>query len=297
MPRTALAIALAVVLVGCGASTVDSSATPPDSTATASAGLTPAPTASRSPEASEGSGTAIDIGGRSLWFECRGTGSPTVLLESGLGGDLRTWERVQPALGESARTCAYDRAGIGQSDPAAQPRTTQDAVEDLHAALSAAQIEPPYVMVGFSIGGLITQHYAASYPDEMAGIVLVESNHPLEAEQFEANLTQAQIEQDRASVLDNPEGLDPYTSYEQVQEAGPLPEVPLIVVTAGVPEGWPPGWDAELFDALRAEQQAELATLVTGGRQVFAETSGHHVPSTQPEVVIEAVESVLAEAR
>jgi hypothetical protein len=93
----------------------------------------------------------------------------------------------------------------------------------------------------------------------------------------------------------SPEGLDPYTSYVQVQEAGPLPEVPLIVVTAGVSEGWPPGWDAELFDALRAEQQAELATLVTGGRQVFAETSGHHVPSTQPEVVIEAVESVLAE--
>ncbi len=298
MSRIALAITLASSLVGCGApGTSDSSAVASRSSAAATPEPTRAQTATESPEPSQKAGTAIDIGGRSIWFKCIGTGSPTVILEAGMGGDLRTWEQVQPVIGASTRTCAYDRAGVGQSESAAQPRTAQDAVDDLHDALAAAEIEAPYVMVGFSFGGLVTQLYAATYPDEMAGIVLVESSHPLEAEQFEAHLTPEQIEEDRAAVLDNPEGLDPFASFEQAQDAGPLPEVPLIVVTAGISEGWPPGWDAELFDALRAEQQVALATLVPGGRQVIAETSGHHVPGTQPEVVIEAIESVLAELR
>ncbi len=298
MSRIALAITLASSLVGCGApGTSDSSAVASRSSAAATPEPTRAQTATESPEPSQKAGTAIDIGGRSIWFKCIGTGSPTVILEAGMGGDLRTWEQVQPVIGASTRTCAYDRAGVGQSESAAQPRTAQDAVDDLHDALAAAEIEAPYVMVGFSFGGLVTQLYAATYPDEMAGIVLVESSHPLEAEQFEAHLTPEQIEEDRAAVLDNPEGLDPFASFEQAQDAGPLPEVPLIVVTAGISEGWPPEWDAELFDALRAEQQVALATLVPGGRQVIAETSGHHVPGTQPEVVIEAIESVLAELR
>lgn len=97
--------------------------------------------------------------------------------------------------------------------------------------------------------------------------------------------------------LDNTEGLDPYASFEEAQAAGELPEVPLVVVTAGLAEGWPPGWDPEVFDALRAEQQADLATRIPGGQQIIAEGSSHHVPSQQPQVIVEAVESVLADLR
>ncbi len=235
----------------------------------------------------------VSIGDRSLWMDCEGEGSPTVILESGLGGDHRTWERVMPALAAATRVCTYDRAGIGDSDPVTETRTASDAVDDLAALLEVSAIDGPYVLVGFSFGGAIAQLYAATYPDDVAGIVLVESNHPLEAVQFAEHLTPAQVEEDRAAMLGNPEHMDAIAGLDEVQAAGPLPNVPLVVVTAGVSEGWPPGWDAETFDALRAAQQADLATFTDEGRQVIASTSGHHVPSQEPQTIVAAVEQVL----
>jgi pimeloyl-ACP methyl ester carboxylesterase len=235
----------------------------------------------------------VAIGDRSLWMECDGEGGPTVILESGLGGDHRTWERVQPALAATTRVCTYDRAGIGRSDPVTGTRTASDAVDDLTTLLEAAAVDGPYVLVGFSFGGAIAQLYAATHPDDVAGIVLVESNHPLEAVQFAEHLTPAQIDEDRAAMLGNPEHMDVFAALDEVHAAGSLPNVPLVVVTAGISEGWPPGWDADTFDALRAAQQADLVTLTDNGRQVIAETSGHHVPSQEPQTIVAAVESVL----
>jgi pimeloyl-ACP methyl ester carboxylesterase len=296
MKRLALALVSAVAVFGCAATATGGRSGAESGSPTVSA-ATPSPSSSTAAPSPTAAGQTIDIGGRELYLECLGTGSPTVILEAGLTGDHRTWEQVQPSLAASTRVCAYDRANIPPSDPGPNPRSAQDAVDDLHALLDEAGVEAPYVLVGFSIGGLISQLYAASYPDEVSGLVLVESSHPREAEQFEEHLTADQITEDRAATLDNPEGFDPFASFEEVQAAGALPEVPLVVVTAGISEGWPPGWDAELFDRLRAEQQADLATLIPGGRQVVAERSAHHVPSQQPEVIIEAVESVLAAAR
>jgi pimeloyl-ACP methyl ester carboxylesterase len=242
-------------------------------------------------------GESIDVGGRTLFIDCQGSGDPTVILEAGLTGDHRTWERVQPELAQSTRVCAYDRANVPPSDPAPTPRTAADAVDDLHVLMERAETARPVVLVGFSMGGLIAQLYAATHPGDVAGLVLIESNHPDEWDQFQARLTPEQVEEDRAMSLDNTEGFDPYASFEEAQAAGELPEVPLVVVTAGLSEGWPPGWDPEVFDALRADQQADLAARIAGGRQVIAEGSSHHVPSQQPQVIVEAVESVLADLR
>jgi pimeloyl-ACP methyl ester carboxylesterase len=239
----------------------------------------------------------VDIGGRSLFLDCRGSGQPTVVLEAGLTGDHRTWEQVVPKIRSQARVCTYDRANIGSSQPAPTPRTAADMVDDLNDLLHASGEPPPYLLVGFSFGGLATQLYARSHPDQVAGLVLVESNHPREAEQFEAHLTRAQIAADHAETNSNPEGIDVYTSFEQVRATGRLPHVPLVVVTAGRSDGWPPGWDAALFDRLRAEQQADLAHMVPGGKQVVASNSGHDVPDQQPEVVVDAIRTVLAQLR
>ena len=293
------ALALAGTLAACGQAGATPSGAPPSAVAVSrppaptATSTAPSPSAS-SPDPASG-GQLVEIGDRSLWLECSGEGAPTVILESGLGGDHRTWEQVQPQLAAASRVCVYDRAGVADSDEAQGPRTAADAVDDLAVLLEAAAIEPPYVLVGFSFGGAITQLFASTHPDAVAGLVLVESSHPLEAEQFEAHLTPEQIEADRAFVLDNPEGMDPYASFEELQAAGRLPEVPLVVVTAGISEGWPPDWDAETFDALRADQQADLATFTPQGHQVIAEDSAHHVPSQQPSVIIEAVESVLTD--
>lgn len=237
--------------------------------------------------------TLVDIGGRSLQLRCTGTGSPTVILEAGLGGDLHSWDRVQPALAERTRVCSYDRPGTGGSEPAPGTRTTGQAVEDLHALLEAADVPSPYVLVGFSFGGLITQHYASTFPDEVSGLVLVESLHPREFAVAEKHLTRRQVEEDHASALDNIEDMDPFTSVDEIASAGPLPAVPLVVVSAGILEPYPPGWDAELFNRLRDELQDDLAGSVPDGRRVIAEQSRHDVPQEQPEVIVEAVNSVL----
>lgn len=238
---------------------------------------------------------SVAIGDRSLWLECTGEGSPTIVLESGLGGDHRTWDRVAPELSATARVCVYDRAGIADSDPAPGTRTAADAVDDVRALLDAAGIAPPYVLVGFSYGGIVTQLHASMYPDDVAGIVLIESNHPLEAAQFAEHLTPEQVELDREMALGNPEGLDVFAGMDEAAAAGPLPDVPLVVVTAGISEGWPPGWDAEALDALRAAQQADLATFTSQGTQVIAESSRHHVPSEEPATIVRAIEQVLDE--
>jgi pimeloyl-ACP methyl ester carboxylesterase len=238
----------------------------------------------------------VDIGDRSLLLRCRGSGGPTVVLEAGLADDLSTWDAVQGPVSARTRVCAYNRANIGVSDAAPKPRTTTDMVDDLEHLLAAADERPPYVLVGFSFGGLVVQQFAATHPDDVAGLVLVESNHPDEQRQFESRLTRRQIREDRAEVAGNPEGADVFSSFDEVRSAGPLPDVPLVVVTAGVPEEWPPGWNPRVFNRLRSRQQADLATLVPGGRQMFARQSGHRVPDEQPEVVVRALDDVLDRA-
>ena len=273
-----LAALVSVVAVACGGGAGRSPETA--SSPTSSASASPA-------------GELVDIGGTSLFLECQGSGSPTVVLEAGLTGDRRTWDPVMQELPPDVRACAYDRANIGDSDPAPTPRSAQDVVGDLSALLNAAGEDPPYVLVGFSFGGIFVQLYAAEHPDEVAGLVLVESNHPDEARQFEQHLTPAQIAEDRAIAQDNPEGIDIYASFDETRNAGPLPEVPLVVITAPGSAEWPPDWDAKLFDRLRAQQQADLASLVPDGRQVIAEDSPHEVPVHRPEIVVDAILEVL----
>jgi pimeloyl-ACP methyl ester carboxylesterase len=238
-------------------------------------------------------GALVDVGGRDLYLHCQGTAGPIVLLEAGLTGDSRTWNRVVAGLDPAQRVCAYDRANTGRSDPAPTPRSSQDVVDDLGTLLQTADLAPPYVLVSHSFGGIHVQLFAAEHPEEVAGLVLVESNHPDEAHQFEDHLTAEQVAADRAEVQANSEGIDVFASLDEAAAAGPLPTVPLVVVTAARGDGWPPGWDPALFDQLRAGQQADLATRVPGGAQVIAEHSGHDVPGEQPEVIVDAIAQVL----
>src|SRR3712207_56002 len=97
------------------------------------------------------------------------------VMDSGLGGTVLDWQLVQPELAKSTRVCTYDRAGMGWSEAGAQPRTSQQIARELHAPLGDAGVERPYVLVGHSFGGTNMQVYASRYPDEVAGMVLVDS--------------------------------------------------------------------------------------------------------------------------
>jgi len=129
-----------------------------------------------------GPGTSYDVGGHRLYLDCRGQGSPTVVLDNGLGEVAASWARIVADVDTTTRVCAYDRAGQGWSDDAA----AQDGVaaaRDLHTLLSVAGEHGPYLLVGHSIGGTYALTYAARYPQQVAGMVLLDSSSP---EQFTA---------------------------------------------------------------------------------------------------------------
>ena len=117
----------------------------------------------------------IDVGGgRRMNLHCMGTGSPTVVFESGLSDWSNTWALIQPAIATSTRACSYDRPGMGYSDPAPGPRTPDAAVEDLRRLLDGAGITTPIVLVGHSMGGFYAKLFAVTYPKRVAGLVLVD---------------------------------------------------------------------------------------------------------------------------
>jgi len=123
-------------------------------------------------------GQAVDIGGRSLNLYCSGQGTPTVILETGGNSPGYAWLSQQSRLAAFTHTCWYDRAGVGWSDPPSSPRTSASVASDLHAALQRARVLPPYVMAGGSVGGEYVHIYAARYPSDVAGLVLIDSSVP-----------------------------------------------------------------------------------------------------------------------
>lgn len=148
-------------------------------------------------------GQLIDIGGYRLHLYCTGEathGSPTVILEQGLGGTSPAWALIQPEVAKTTRVCAYDRAGLGWSDPAPKgtPRDGKEVASELYALLQKANITGPYVMVGHSFGGLYTLYFSHQYTDEVAGVVLLESSHP---DQWISTPTSQQLYQSNARTF------------------------------------------------------------------------------------------------
>ena len=122
-------------------------------------------------------GQLVDVGGYRLHLHCIGQGSPTVVLDAGLGGFSLDWGAVQPQIAKSTRVCAYDRAGLGWSDPGPAPRSPQQFASELHALLTKGGIEGPYVLVAHSLSGKTARLFASQHPDEVAGMVLVDVRH------------------------------------------------------------------------------------------------------------------------
>src|SRR5215216_767584 len=121
-------------------------------------------------------GEVVDVGGYSLHINCIGQGSPTVILDAGSGGFSAQCVRGQRQVSDTTRVCAYDRAGVGWSEMGPDPRDARQITSELHTLLGKAGIEGPYVLVGHSFGGMYMQTYAARYPDEVAGVALVDSS-------------------------------------------------------------------------------------------------------------------------
>ena len=126
-------------------------------------------------------GKLINIGSHRLHINCMGQGSPTIIIDSGIGGFSLEWSKVQSKLSGQYKVCSYDRAGYGWSDPGPTPRTTARISRELRVLLSEAKVDGPYILVGHSFGGYNIRYFASEYPDMVAGMVFVDASHP---EQF-----------------------------------------------------------------------------------------------------------------
>lgn len=248
----------------------------------------------------------VDIGGRRLYIKCSGearAGMPVVVLDAGLANTSATWSLVEPKVGEFARVCSYDRAGIGKSDRAPQQHSSKDIVLDLHKLLTKAAVNPPYVLVGHSFGGMNTRLYASEYPKEVVGIVLVDSTHEDESDRMLAVLPSEILKKAKPEdmVVRGAEAIDFDKSVAQLRAANWRRDIPLVVLTRGSatlnPNDYAVPTLAPKFEEIRLELQQELVRRSAKGRQIIAEKSGHFIHRDQPELVIEAIRQVLEEAR
>jgi pimeloyl-ACP methyl ester carboxylesterase len=241
-----------------------------------------------------GPGRLVAIGGgRSLYLNCTGSGSPTVVLEAGFGGDSTNWSAVQPPLSRTTRTCSYDRAGLGSSLPMPGVHDAADEIADLQRLLTAAHIPPPYVLVGHSYGGLLVRLFAHAHARETAGVVLVDAmghDQDRRARQVPHAPTLPPVQ---AGVnLRAGERLD-----AQVRTLG---DTPLVVITHGHGDPTLPARVRGPIERLWMRMQDELAAMSSDRLHVVATRSGHFVQGYadgQPAVVVRAVRAVVDAAR
>jgi pimeloyl-ACP methyl ester carboxylesterase len=252
----------------------------------------------------------FDVGGRRLFLRCTGSGGPTVVFENGLTVD---WYDLQNQLSGLTRVCSYDparQAGpLGRSDPAPAPRTGIDRIRDLHALLAAARVPGPYVLAGHSNGGLFSLLYASRYPEQVAGMVLIDGvhpdYHPRSIEVAKRFVPRELWDQVIAAACGIPpvqvdaELMDICRAEAQTRAAlaaHPLRRMPLAVITHGG-EHYPPGTLDDAQERLWQQLQDELAAMQPGSTHVIATRSGHDIQHEQPELVLVQVTRVVAAAR
>ena len=266
------------------------------------------------------SGGLVDIGGgRKIYLECRGTGSPTVVLISGTRGAHDDWtdlidpknptgatkpgeSAVFPQVSKFTRVCAYDRPGTTRNDntvtdstPVRQPTTAQQGVADLHALLTAAKEPRPYVLVGHSWGGLIARLFASTYPDEVSGLVLVDAA----SEFLKSSLTPAQwatyIEATKKLIESNGlEAPEHARTLDLLRGSPQVPAMPVVVLTSDKQFDFGAG-GVETWPAWRTAQ--DRLAKVLNAKHVSDTNSGHVIQMEQPKLVVDAIEQVVKAIR
>ncbi len=267
-------------------------------------------------------GKRVNIGGHHLHMVVQGEqhSGATVILESGAGGYSLEWRDVQADIAQFARVVAYDRAGRGWSDAGSIPRLPQRIASELHVLLKHAGIQPPYILVGQSLGGFYVRQFAAMYPQEVAGLVLVDASHPEMHTYPEAGMDDIKIGLAKDAVKTRfgwkrLRGIKPYGFYEtlpaslqrawvdlepgntdatiseilSVLKGISLPKnlgnLPLVVLTRT------PSKSA--LSPIWQKLQADLATLSTNSTHIVAEKAGHNIHHDDPKLVIEAVRQII----
>ncbi|WP_291990500.1 alpha/beta hydrolase [Luteitalea sp.] len=240
---------------------------------------------------------AVPVAGHRMRLIVSGQRTPTLVLEAGSGGTSRTWRTLQPSLAALGRVVAYDRAGLGGSEPSPRPRTARVIAEELRSALRAARLPPPYLLIAHSAGGVYARVFAATFPAEVMGLVLVDPA----AEDFYARAKReypqvyAHFDSlDAADVASRPPGEraeeDAWdTNLALVRTLDARMRAPAIVLSS-------PRADMAELGPLWTDEHRRWAARAPGREYVRVDRVGHSIHRERPEVVLEAVQRVLAGA-
>jgi len=273
---------------------------------------------------------SIDVGGRRLHLNCMGDGRPTVILTAGMGESGENWRSIQPRLAKTTRVCAWDRAGLGSSDPSPDPQDVSHTTADLQRLLKAAHVIGPYVLVGHSIGSFESLLLAYREPNSVVAMVLVDPSSPFQNRRFAAvspafaKFNYGRLKErttllrECASALRSgkprAEGCSNWASAEAIasmtenwdassaqltKAKRSLGDIPLIVLTAGKRAPLPGDLDRESpkVAAEWSRMHDELAAFSTRGENRQVPAAGHYIHIDQPDVVIHAIEEAVAAAR
>ena len=232
--------------------------------------------------------TRVMVDGRSIRMLVAGSGDATVVFENGLGGPLENWGKVQPDVSRFARTVSYDRAGAGLSDDGPRPRDGRRIATELRLALRAAGVAPPYVLVGASLGGPYVRIFAGMYPDDVAGLVLVDP-------------TPASERADVASGL--PELRSLHDTLEQARASRVPSGIPVILIDAVSPEEVPFATASMRALRMNARRSIEAESReykqwldgIPGSRLVVTHRSGHNVAQEQPDLVVATIREAVGD--
>jgi pimeloyl-ACP methyl ester carboxylesterase len=231
------------------------------------------------------------VDGHVMHFEISGRADgPTVVFEAGAQTTLSTWSILRPLLDGDARLVAYDRPGLGQSAPCSRPETARRVADELHEALRALGLSPPYVLVGLSLGGPYVRVFTSLYPTEVRGLVLVDPAH----ERFFERV-QREFPESWAMMLRDPgfpRGPAVDSTLAQAAASDPLPPIPVVVLTRD-----DFGRDAPELGQLWTEVNRAWAAQMPTARHMVVPHSGHRIQMDRPAVVAEIVRGVLARAR
>lgn len=257
------------------------------------------PSSSASSAGPAGDDHLVQVGDRQLHLECQGEGSPVVILEPGDGvtGTGDDFAALRTSLAEQTEVCVYQRAGLGDSDPAPTPRTSGNVVEDLHGLLGAAGVAPPYVLAGVSAGGSFALQFAREHPDEVAGVLAMNEVPPAGPWQQRAYplMTPDQITDEESYYGgDNEESID-WTASSDESDALPAPEgVPMVLLHSTVaqcsdePDDGPCHRTADLYLDLGREYVDAWP-----GARFKAVDAGHDLQLADPDEVEQILVSLV----
>ena len=232
----------------------------------------------------------VNVDGRNVRIRVEGSGSPAVIFESGFGNDgVNAWTSIFPEVAKMTRAFAYDRAGLGKSDPVAVPRTYNAIASELHAILQSQKIAPPYILVGHSYGGALARAFYARYPEEISGIVFVD---PMTERLIEEN--KGTIALQDATMGGAPAGVRAEWDFLKTESlhdfpllsAVPKPNVPMALLVSRInrPEGWAKAVMAQYGPWIRDREDSSMTVTAN---------SSHYIQRDQPELVIGAIRSML----